>query len=144
MFQMKPGQTCSQKKWLKHIRLVAVGLLSFYFGGSKLVRSLAKTEHTKRKLLNFMMPSHQEVGINCLKMVVIKNVNSNKSCSPKLIFLIWVEYFQSRHVPKSKNLGGHTVMRRAAACRQRLLICQNLGGHPPFGTCLYCNEIFYI
>ena len=64
MFQMKPGQTCSQKKWLKHIRLVAVGLLSFYFGGSKLVRSLAKTEHTKRKLLNFVMPSHQEVGIN--------------------------------------------------------------------------------
>ena len=43
---------------------MSVGLLCFYFGGSKLVRSLAKTEHTKRKLLNFMMPSHQEVGIN--------------------------------------------------------------------------------
>ena len=48
----------------KRKRLVAVGLLSFYFVGSKLVRSLAKTEHTKRKLLNFMMPSHQEMGIN--------------------------------------------------------------------------------
>ena len=33
-------------------------------------------------------------------------------------------YNKSRHVPKSKNLGGHVVMRR-------LLICQNLGGHVP-------------
>ena len=46
--------------------LVSVGLLSksFYFVGSKLVRSLAETEHTKRKLLNFIVPSHQEMGIN--------------------------------------------------------------------------------
>ena len=45
----------------------------------------------------------------------------------------WSVIFDSntRHVPKSKNLGGHTVMRRAAACRRRLLICQNLGGHVP-------------
>ena len=33
-----------------------------------------------------------------------------------------------RHVTRSENLGGHVVMRRAAASRWRLLICQNLGG----------------
>ena len=34
--------------------IVSVRLLSFYFGGSKLVRFLAKIEHTPRKLLYFV------------------------------------------------------------------------------------------
>ena len=51
-----------------------------------------------------------------------------------------------RHVPRSKNLGGHTVIRRAAACRRRLLICQHLGGHlsplpPPLAHA--CNGTRY-
>ena len=53
----------------------------------------------------------------------------------------------SRHVPKSKNLGGDVVMRRAAACRRRLLICQNLGGHMPDEglkafKCKLCDKSF--
>ena len=36
-----------------------------------------------------------------------------------------------RHVPKSKNLGGRVVLRRAATARRRHLICQNLGGVCP-------------
>ena len=39
-------------------------------------------------------------------------------------------YIVCRHVAKSKNLGGHVVMRRAAA-RRRLLIRQNLGEQLP-------------
>ena len=60
--------------------------MSFYFGVSKLVTSLAKTEHTQRKLFNSMMPSYQELGINleCKmpEMDVLKNFNS-RSFSPK-------------------------------------------------------------
>ena len=38
---------------------------------------------------------------------------------------------QNRDAARVKNLGGPVVMRRAAAARQRLLICQNLGGQRP-------------
>ena len=34
--------------------IVSVGLLSFYFGGSRFFRFLAKTEHTPRKVLYFV------------------------------------------------------------------------------------------
>ena len=46
-----------------------------------------------------------------------------------------------RHVPKSKNLGGHVVMRRAAAAGGVFWSAKIWGGMcspcpPPFGTCL--------
>ena len=55
----------------------------------------------------------------------------DKSFSQKTSMTRHMVSFMNRHVPRSKNLGGHIVMWRAAACRRRLLICQNLGGHVP-------------
>ena len=49
---------------VKMVENTQSGYWVFTLGGSKLVRSVAKTEHTTRKLLNFIMRSHQKLGIN--------------------------------------------------------------------------------
>ena len=43
----------------------------------------------------------------------------------------WCLLCCNRGVSSFRNLGGQAVMRRAAAARRRLLICQILGGQLP-------------
>ena len=59
--------------------LVPVNLLSFYFGGSKLIRFLGKTEHNPSKLfyfceLMYIMPSRQKLGIILLFRILYMSI----------------------------------------------------------------------
>ena len=96
-------------------------------------------------------PWKVEIKLFKLKISVIINIKPSKkkwlsncwNITPCLAKVLW-RCNHHRHVPKSKNLGGHVVMRRAAACRRLLLICQNLGGHvpplpPPLAHACYDN-----
>ena len=72
---------------------MAIQIVEFSSGGTKLERFLHKNQHTQRKLLNFEFWINVELSKIrhhfsnkfILKMILSKNVNTKK-CAPKLLF----------------------------------------------------------
>ena len=72
---------------------MAIRVVEFLNGGTKLERFLPKNQHTQMKLLNFEFwtngklskKGHHFSNKKISKLILSKNVN-NKKCAPKLVF----------------------------------------------------------
>ena len=76
-----------------YLHSMAIPVVEFSNGGTKLERFLHKNQHTQRKLLNFEFwidgelskIGHHFSNKKIIKKKLSKNVN-NKKCVPKLVF----------------------------------------------------------